>query len=215
MADIFREIDEELRQDRATRLWKQYGWLVVAGAVLIVAAVGGYRYWQYYDRTSRAGDSAAYDAARASASAGSVETAISELGTLATEANDGYAILARMQQAALAARNGDTEGALIAWQSVASDEDAPLVLRDLARLGSVSVQLTTAPADDLFREIDRLAAVGNTWRPMALELKGLLLLDSGDTAAARAIFEELSDDSRTPRRMRSRVTELLHALPSP
>ncbi len=214
MADIFREIDEELRQDRAARLWKQYGWLVIAAAVLVVAAVGGWRYWQYYDRTVRAEESAAYDEGRGLVAAGETDAALDALGTLAVEGSTGYAVLARLQQAALAARAGDVEGALIAWTEVIEDEDAPLVLRDLARLGSVSARLETAAPDELHRDLDRLAAVGSTWRPMALELKALLWLSSGETALAREAFETLSDDARTPQRMRARVTELLHALPA-
>ena len=214
MADIFREIDEELRQDRAARLWKQYGWLVIAAAVIVVAAVGGWRYWQYDDRMTRAGASATYDQARDLADAGDTGAALEMLGTLASESGTGYAVLARLQQASLAARTGDVEGALLAWDDVIANEDAPLVLRDLARLGSASARLETAPTDELHRDLDRLAAVGNPWRPMALELKALLWLSSGETARAREILATLSDDARTPQRMRMRATELLHALPA-
>ncbi len=41
MADIFREIDEEVRRDRAAELWKKYGWLLTGLAVLAVAAMAG------------------------------------------------------------------------------------------------------------------------------------------------------------------------------
>ena len=39
MGDIFREVDEELKQDRYEKLWRQYGKFVIAGAVVVVAAV--------------------------------------------------------------------------------------------------------------------------------------------------------------------------------
>ncbi len=41
MADIFREIDEEVRRDKAAELWKKYGWVVTALAVLVVVGVAG------------------------------------------------------------------------------------------------------------------------------------------------------------------------------
>ncbi len=48
MADIFDEINEELKQDRQAVLWQRYGKYVIAVAVLVIAVVGarqGYVYW--------------------------------------------------------------------------------------------------------------------------------------------------------------------------
>ena len=33
MSDIFREVDEELRQEKLSQLWKQYGLYIIIGAV--------------------------------------------------------------------------------------------------------------------------------------------------------------------------------------
>ena len=43
MADIFREIDEELQQERAAKLWQRYGdWLIaLAVGVVLLARTGG------------------------------------------------------------------------------------------------------------------------------------------------------------------------------
>ena len=38
MADLFQEVDEDVRRERYQELWKRYGNFVVAGAVLIVAS---------------------------------------------------------------------------------------------------------------------------------------------------------------------------------
>ena len=42
MGDIFREIDEELRQERFEKLWQRYGKVVIAAAVGIIVSVGGF-----------------------------------------------------------------------------------------------------------------------------------------------------------------------------
>ncbi|MDA1309959.1 MAG: tetratricopeptide repeat protein [Proteobacteria bacterium] len=212
MADIFQEIDEELRQDRATKLWNRYGNYVIAVAVLIVIAVGGYKYWNAQDLEARQTASAAYQAAVSQAADGDVDGAISALGALASDAGGGYAVLARLRQAALAASKGDIEGAVLAYGAVASDDDAADALRDLARVRSVALQIETTPAGELMATLDDLAVVGNPWRPMALELKGVLAIKGGDTAAARALFTQLSDDAGTPSGMRARATEILKAL---
>ena len=40
MADIFDEIDEELKQDRTKELWTRYGKFVIAAAAAVVIGVG-------------------------------------------------------------------------------------------------------------------------------------------------------------------------------
>ena len=44
MADVFDEVDEELRRDRAEKLWKKYGAYVMGAAVAIVVAAGAYSF---------------------------------------------------------------------------------------------------------------------------------------------------------------------------
>ena len=47
MSDIFQEIDEELRQDKAARLWKAYGKYIVALAIFIILAIASYRFIEH------------------------------------------------------------------------------------------------------------------------------------------------------------------------
>jgi len=212
VADIFQEIDEELRQDRAAKLWSRYGNYVIAAAVLVVLAVGGYKFWTAHDLQTRQTESATYQEAVSRAGAGDIEGAIETLGALANDAGTGYAVLARLQQAALAAKQGDLEAAALAYGAVASDTSAPEVLRDLAKLRSVAARLESADPAELSPALDDLAKPGNTWRPMALELQGVLAIKAGDSAAASTIFSELADSADTPRGMRARAAEMLKAL---
>ena len=212
MADIFQEIDEELRQDRATKLWNRYGNYVIAAAVLIVLSVGGYKYWTARDLETRQAESATYQSAVAQAADGNVNAAISTLGDLARDAGSGYGVLARLRQAALAAREGDVEGAVLAYGEVAADDDVPAVLRDLAKIRSVAARVETADPAELEAALDAIAVAGNPWRPMALELRGILAIKAGKAAAARQVFTELSDDAGTPNGMRARAAEVLKAL---
>ena len=41
VGDLFREIEEELRQERFEKLWRSYGRYVIGAAVAVVVAVGG------------------------------------------------------------------------------------------------------------------------------------------------------------------------------
>ena len=43
---FLREVDEELRRDELQSLWQRYGRLGIATIVLLLAAWGGWLYWQ-------------------------------------------------------------------------------------------------------------------------------------------------------------------------
>ena len=49
MADIFKEVDEELRRDNFAKLWKKYGRAILGLALAIVLAVAGVQGWRAYD----------------------------------------------------------------------------------------------------------------------------------------------------------------------
>ena len=51
MSDIFHEVDEDLRRDRAKALWDKYGIYVLGLAVAIVVVTAGVRGWQYWQET--------------------------------------------------------------------------------------------------------------------------------------------------------------------
>jgi len=46
VVDIFDEVDEELRAERAQQLLKRYGGVIIAGAILIVGAAAGWQGWR-------------------------------------------------------------------------------------------------------------------------------------------------------------------------
>ena len=63
MADVFREVDEALREDRARTIWKRYGTLIISAALVIVMATAGFVFWRNY----QANQNAQYTAALVSA----------------------------------------------------------------------------------------------------------------------------------------------------
>jgi len=44
VSELFDEVDEEVRREQLKKLWDKYSIFIIAAAILIVAAVGGYRF---------------------------------------------------------------------------------------------------------------------------------------------------------------------------
>ena len=214
MADIFDEVDEEIRQERAARLWRQYGSWLIAAALAVVIAVGGYRYWQYYQANQRSAAAAEYASALAGLGGEKAdqEAAVKALEVIAVGKGT-YSILAQLRAAAAKLQNDDTAGALALYNAIAESLTSPKELRDLAVLLAVSADIDTGDRADLMARLAPLAAAGSPWRPMAMEMQAALALRAGDIIQARTLVTKLSDDATTPTHMRARATELLRAFP--
>lgn len=210
MADIFREIDEELQQERAAKLWQRYGGWLLAIAVGVVLAVAGNVFWTRYtaDRQADRGDR--YEAAAALLAAGKPKDAAEAFAGLADDAGSGYATLARLREASALAKAGDTEAAVKVFRAVADGGEIPYA--DLARVWAVRLQIGKADPAALIGDLRKVLEAGNPWRPLAVETEAALRLQAGETDKAASLFKSLADDAATPGRLRARATEMVRAL---
>jgi len=218
VADIFDEVSEDLRADRARQLLQRYGYLLIIAAALVVAGVGGWKWWQAKQRSDREAVAAAFIAASREASA-PLDTpsparadALDAFTRMAANGPGGYRTLARLRAAVLKVSAGDLPGALALWDQVSADVDAEPQLRDLANLLWVQHQVDAGDPAAVQGRLAPLIAPGNPWRPLALECQAWLLLRTGDQDGARAILHGLVSDRTAPDGVRARAGGLLTQL---
>jgi len=218
VVDIFDEVSEDLRADRARQLMQRYGYLLIVAAVLVVVAVGGWKWWQAKQRGDRETIAAAFIAASRNASAPldaptpARADALDALSRMAANAPGGYRTLARLRAAALKVSAGDLPGALALWDQVSADTEADQELRDLASLLWVQHQVDAGDPAAVQGRLAPLIAQGNAWRPLALESQAWLLLRTGDQDGARAILRGLVGERMAPEGVRARAAGLLTRL---
>lgn len=216
MADIFNEIDEELRADKAKALWTRYGKIALAGAVVVVLAAAGYTWWRSYEQAQLLAFADRYSAAMAAASDENRSVqAIETLEALAGEAEgEGFGLLARLQAAAVRAEAGDHAGAADAYRALATDQSIDALYRELALLLAVAQSANTedAVAADLLLEIESATGDEKPWRYTARQIAAGLALADGDKAKARDYLSRISDDPNAPFGARGNAVELLRAI---
>ncbi len=211
MTDIFREVDEELRQDQAKRLWQRYGRYVIAVAVALVVGVGGFQAWQAWDLQHRTELSERYAAALSLVGGGDTAAADQALSEIVGEGG-GYGTLAAFTQARLRAEAGDTAGAVELWDRIADAEAPDSPLRQIAILLSVMHSMDEGEPADLEARLAPLTEVGRAFRPTALELTAAIALRQGDKDRAREIYASIVDDLAAPPGLRGRAAQMLQAL---
>lgn len=209
---FFEEVSEELKQERYAQLWKKYGRYFVGLAVVIVLAVAGYQYWQSEQVKAREAASVRYAAAVALARDGKFKEAATAFAAVGKDAPNGYAALARLQQAAQTLKAGDRPAALLAFEQLANDGSVDPLFRDIATIHWAYAGLDDADPAKMAERLKPITAKENAWRHMALELSALYAERAGRRADAIQILTELEKDKDAPAGVRGRAKELLAVL---
>jgi hypothetical protein len=210
VVDIFDEVEEDLRAERAEKLLKKYAWLIVALAVAIVAGAGGWQLWNRYQTRQDIAAAVRYVAADGSNATGA--PGLAALDQLAAAGPEGYKTLARLRAAGLKADAGDLPGAIALWDQVAGDPGADRLLRDLASLLATQRELDRGEPGQLEARLKPLAEPGNAWSALAQEQLAMLDLRQGKVEEARKKLRMLSVDIDAPSGLLARAGALLASL---
>lgn len=204
MADIFREIDEEVRRDKAAELWKKYGWVISALAVLAVLAVAGWQYWLHREAQASQAVGARLEAALKSSRDGDSAQAETILKELVASAPAGYRQIARFRLAAETGKRDPAAGAA-AFDALANDATLDQTFRDLAKLRAGILRVDLAPYAEVKAALEPLAAPQGPWRHSAREFLGVAALKANLYDEAGRWFDAAITDPQVPQALRQRV----------
>jgi hypothetical protein len=212
VADIFKEVDEDLRRENLEKLWKKYGLYLMGLAAMVVLAVAGVQGWRAYDLDQRGQLSDRYGAARELAQGGEAAAGLDAMIDMSEAGGGGYAGLAAFEEARLRVESGDTEGAIAVWDRIADGSGLGPGFKEAATLFSVLHQIDSGESSALRARLQPLATDSQPFRSTARELLAVIALGEGDIAAARALYTKISDDREAPAGLRQRATQMLAAL---
>ncbi len=207
MADIFQEVDEEVRREQLKKLWQRYGNYIIAACVLVIVAVGGWRGYEWWETKKAAEAGAAFEQAVTLAESGKHHEAEAAFTKLATDGTAGYRVLARLREAAELART-DPKAAVKAYDAIAADRGAGQVIQDLATLRAGFLLVDSSSYGDMRAQLEPLSGPERTFRHSARELLALSAWKEGDMGAARQWTDMIITDPQTPQGTRSRAEVL-------
>ena len=212
MSELFDEVDEEVRRDQLKKLWDQYSIYIVAGALLIIAAVGGWRGYQYLEAKKAVEASRAFDAALELSDQNKHAEAEAAFNNLAATAPSGYRILARLRAASEVAIRDPQAGAKI-YDDISADRSVGAAHQDVARIRAAGLLLETASYPSMLQRLESATKPDATFRHTARELLALSAWRANDTTAARQWLDMIANDGETPSGLRSRAEALQALLP--
>jgi hypothetical protein len=214
--DIFDEVREDLRADRARALLRRYGAFGIGLMALTLVAVGVYdwqekRTGQSRTQTAERFIDAQEIAGKQADNPGKAPPAAltGTLSNIAATGPSGYRLLATLQLASVDWDAGRHDKAIAAWNGIAADSSAPKLLRDLATLTSAQHQVDSGNPQALKDQLRKLIEAGNQWRPLAEQVTALLDIRLGRVPEAKAIMNSLTIDPQAPPGVRQMAQDLL------
>jgi hypothetical protein len=213
VSEIFNEIDDELRREQLKKIWDKYSIFIIAGALLIIAGVAGWRGYEYFATQNAVKASAAFDAAIALSDENKHAEAEAAFNAVAANAPAGYRSLARLRAAAEAVSR-DPKAAVKLYDDIAADSSVGANERGLATVRAAGLLLDTDGYDDMVKRLEPSTQPGSIYRHSARELLALSAWRNKDVAGTRKWLDQIAEDGETPASLRNRAEALQALLPA-
>jgi predicted negative regulator of RcsB-dependent stress response len=178
----------EGEQWEAVKAWlRQNGLAIIAGALIGVIALLGWRWWQNRQDTQGLAANAAYQRLLGTFDSGDVDGALKQLDALRKDYGDSaYAAPAQLAAARVHVARNELDKAAALLRSVA-DTSKDDQLKVVARLRLARVQIAQGKADDALATLGMADA--GAFRSAFAEVRGDALLAKGDRAGALKAYE--------------------------
>lgn len=200
MSDIFREVEEDVRREKAEKLWKAYGSYLLALAVLAILSVGAWQLWQRHEKQQA---DAAADQFIAAQRISNPRDAANAFADIATGPAKGYALVAKLSEANAMFASGQQKNAVDLYKQIAASDSG--AIGNVARLRAAWGQADSGTRTDLASWLAPLNQPGNAWRETALEILAYADYRSMDLKAAQVKYASLAADPEAPDGVRARA----------
>lgn len=201
MADIFDEVNEDLREEELKNMWKEYGPWVISGAVIAVLMTAGINVKRSLDVKKELSLTNQYFTAVQSED-------VTEIQKFATENPSAHGILAQLQAARQLQAEGKDAEAQAIYQKLEADKKAQPVYQEFAKLLAISADLDKGDAATMHKDLESMIAEGASWRFSALELQALLYAREKQYADAKKSLEAIITSNEATDAMKSRARRL-------
>lgn len=189
MSDFFKELEEDIREERIIILWRKYGNLIIGLSLMIVIGTVAYTLWQHMKNKAQIKDSVSLSQAVELLNQGKKEEALKAFHTLSEESG-GYGKLAQLYEASLIA-HPESLYAKISKENAANPA--------LSKLPKILMAARGLDKPENLSALEPLTAPNNAWAPLSLELLALAELKKGDSlGAAKLYMKMLKEPSLTP-----------------
>ena len=209
---FYREVDEELRRDQMRSWWSRYGKLAIAGVILLLAAIGGFIWWQNHKEAKAGERGETLVAALEEISSGDKAAAQAKLDQLAEASQPGYRAAALLSKAGLAVEAEQFDAAAGLYGQIAEDESFDQPYRDLALVRMTALQIDKLQPQAVIDRLKGLAVPESAFFGSAGEMVAISHLKLNRRPEAARLFAAMAKDENVPESIRNRAVQMAGSL---
>ncbi len=209
---FLREVDENLRRDRARDFAKQYGSWLIGALVLFLLASGGYIYWKHRQQLDAERRVEQLASVYRNIGTGKMAGAPQKLNQLAEDGGPALRASALITLAAIALEQNDVKAATARFREIATDEDLPKPYRDIALIRQTALEFDSLKPGEVIARLDPLAKPGSPWFGSAGDMTAAALFKQGKKAEAGRLYGAIAKDRTVPDSIRARSVQIASSL---
>lgn len=209
---FLREVDENLRRDRARDFMRDYRGLLIGALILFLVSAGAMIWWQQHqlDKTGEQVE----ELAKIYRDIGDskLDTVPARLDQLSASSSKSVRASALFTRAALALQQNDPALASKTFGEIAGDSSLPQPYRDAALLRQTTIDFDKMKPEDVIARMAPLAKPDSPWFGSAGEVTAMALIKQGKKLEAGKLFAAIAANKEVPIGLRARAVQIAGSL---
>ena len=209
MANIFNEVDEDIRKERYQSLWSKYGKYVISLIVLIIVIFSLSQYFNQKNITDNKKLLDIYYSAAEKIEINQYELANKSLVKVYNEKNKTLSALSGFKLAEILIQDNQKEKALLFLEEMYNNKSLEQIYRELALYKYIIINFENIQIKEIEDIANSITTNKIILEPYFQEIFGIKLLTLGNIERANSIFTELSVNENTPFDLKVRLEKLI------
>tara|TARA_B100000780_G_scaffold66045_1_gene43437 strand:- start:3036 stop:3677 length:642 start_codon:yes stop_codon:yes gene_type:complete len=209
MANIFNEVDEDIRKERYKNLWSNYGKYIIGFLILIVITFSLTQYFQAKNISDNKAILDLYYSAAEKIEKNQLDFANQELEIVYSEKNKTLAALSGFKLSETYLKNNQKEAALSLLEEITDNSSLETIYRELALYKYIMINFENVNINDIENKIASIGVNKKILNPYFQEIIGIKYLTIGSIKKANSIFTDLLFKEGTPFDLKMRLDKLI------
>jgi len=210
--NFVREVDENLRRDRARDFFKENGTWLALGLILFLAACGGIIWYQQHRVRVAEAHVEHIASIYKDVGTGNISKVPQQLDDLSNSSSKGVRATSLFTRAALALQQNDQKLAIATYKKINGDSSLPDAYRNAALIRQTALEFDHLKPQDVISRMEPLAKPGDPWFGSAGEMTALALIKQHKNKEAGALFASIAKDKTVPDTIRNRAIQISGSL---
>ena len=209
MANIFNEVDEDIRKERYKKLWSRYGKYLIGFIILIVLIFSINQYLVSKNISDNKKLLDIYFAAAEDIEKSQFQLANESLNKIYNSKNTTLAAFSAFKLSESYFMNNDNNNATTVLENIFNNNSLETIHRELALYKYIMINFDVLDINDIESKVSIISDKESQLKPYFEELLGIKYITIGNKSKASFIFDELSSSENTPFDLKVRLEKLI------